>query len=158
MKSQLLVTSICFVSLFSLNLSCKKQNIAPDSSTTTNVESALPLNGSRYKLISFEGKMVQDSISLFWDNQNKLSTKFCNNIVATVELKAGIVKGNALSTKMMCDIQALMTMEREFAQGLREGITLSLKANKIKPEKNDLYFTTTAGKTFIYEYQSNSKE
>jgi heat shock protein HslJ len=159
MKKQSLIFAICLISLFSLNLSCKKDSDASlsPSNTTTGGNKVIPLMGSQYWLISYNGKTIQDTtlnVGLSWDNQNKLFAKFCNNVIATAELKAGTVKAMAISTKMFCNNPSLMEMESVFSQGLTDGVLLSLKANKSDPKQNDLYFTTKDGKTFIFEWKA----
>lgn len=156
----ILTIGVLFVSCSS----CEKTPVALSSAEDQLQNGTNPttiLMGSAYELISYNGKTITDSTIkgyLSWSNQNKLMASFCNKLSATAELKAGIIKSNVSSTKMACSNQSLMNIENTFTQGLSEGMTLALKANKNNAKQNDLYFTTNKGETLVFEWQAQFME
>jgi len=145
--------------LFVSCTSCEKTTFALSSAEDQIQNGKNPntiLMGSAYELISYNAKPLTDSTLkayLSWSNKNDLLASFCNTLNATAELKAGIIKSNVSSTKKACNNQSLVTIENSFTQGLSEGMTLILKANKNNAKQNDLYFTTNKGETFVFEWK-----
>lgn len=162
MKKMLVILSIGVIFVFGISCDDATIELSPAEDqlqTSTNPTSILM--GSAYQLISYNGKPLTDStlnVYLSWSNKNELLANFCNTLSATAELKAGLIKSNVISTKKACGNQVIMTLENAFTQGLSEGITLVLKANQNNAKQNDLYFTTTKGETFVFEWEAQFME
>ena len=114
------------------------------------------LRGAHYQLVSFNSDVIKgDSTTLSWDNQDKLRVYFCETYTASAMMQTGTIKPASIQTSSPiydCKNPKLLKTQNAFLQGLKEGISLEVKQNKINAEEKDLYFKTKSGDTFVYEW------
>lgn len=109
------------------------------------VTPAVNLNGSTFRLISFNGiPTTADSKYLLSFHDGSISAKFCNGLGGNYTLMNSILKANTVGTLMYCESPTgLMTMESTFASMLGTGATLA-------QDGSTLTLTGSKGEKFVY--------
>lgn len=104
-----------------LTLTTKKGNIFTLSQKNTAVTELIPGLNGKWSFVSYtHNNTLQVSDDKYKNiilemNGNKLSTKFCNHMNSELTFTAPMsINGNVMSTRMSCDNETLMKLERNF--------------------------------------------
>ena len=122
-----------------LTITTKEGNTFRRNKVLKNSDSIENLDGTSWKLSSFNGENVKEGYTLnFIDG--RLSAKLCNNMNGAFTLSGETINGNLISTLMACVDTEAATLESKFSI---DNATLHIKDNM-------LALTTKAGDIFTW--------
>ncbi len=115
------------------NPSSEVEILVRNVNTSSGVEGGLNLEGTTFRLASFNGKEIPqgENYTLSFEG-GSVSAKFCNNMGGDYALENGIFSGLIISTLMYCATpEGLMDMESAFSKIVMDGANLSLSGSTL---------------------------
>ncbi|MEK7176844.1 MAG: META domain-containing protein [Patescibacteria group bacterium] len=130
------------------NQNVTKSSQAPTQESVPSIPSLSSLNGSTFRLVSYNGVPVSSyskyTISF---EETSLSAKFCNSLSGSFVLDRSLIRaGNLVGTKISCALPPnIMEIETAFVSMLNFGATIYQSGNKIilsySPNNTVMVFT-----------------
>lgn len=113
--------------------------------SSTENTGAVNLEGSTFRLFSFNGKEVEQGRNhLLAFTDGSMSVKFCNNMSGNYNIQNGVLSSMMVSTLMYCSEPTdLMDMENAFSAMLSSGASFELSGSTItlKSADSEMVFT-----------------
>lgn len=122
-----------YVTLLLLTLSIACHSNMNSNQTPTPTGPAVNLNGSTFRLTSFNGEEIPaDQKYLLTLESGSIQAKFCNSMSGAYTIANDVITAKLMSTKMFChEPSNLMDIENTFGRILNDGASMSLQGSTL---------------------------